>query len=320
MYIAKYLLSIEEFQNTKNGEALLERAFLYVDEERKRKAGCMRTGNGKASSLGAGMLLQLAMREASVATGVDVTGAVYEEIHGVKPKELPDGTAALREWQQYSVSQLMKSLCDGGQLHISAAFPSDGRDALCKLKPLPLAYVYGREGKPYFRDLPFYFNLSHSGNYVLCVLSTEEVGADIQQHCLRNRGENDSVGKLARRFFSERERIAIEEAGDEREKLFFRLWARKEAYGKMTGEGLARVMDVDMLPMARQGGRSLPGGENTCGDGMTGKDIRGKMPSGEHISLKPGEKPILWDEYDGIEGYSIAVCRYGKQHTPDYFS
>ena len=38
MYAAKYLLSIEEFLDAENGEALLARAFSYVDEERERKA------------------------------------------------------------------------------------------------------------------------------------------------------------------------------------------------------------------------------------------------------------------------------------------
>ena len=38
MYVARYLLDIEEFMDAENGEALLARAFLRVDEERGEKA------------------------------------------------------------------------------------------------------------------------------------------------------------------------------------------------------------------------------------------------------------------------------------------
>ena len=59
MYAAKYLLSIEEFLDAENGEALLARAFSYVDEERERKARRVRPGPVRAASLGAGLLLQM---------------------------------------------------------------------------------------------------------------------------------------------------------------------------------------------------------------------------------------------------------------------
>ena len=125
-------------------------------------------------------------------------------------------------------------------------------DFLQEKPPLELAYVYGREGKPYFRDLPFYFNLSHSGDYVLCVLSEAEIGADIQQHRRREKekdregsggsernafGDSSAVlGRLASRFFSERECAALNRAGAEREQLFFRLWARRD---RRAGHGYA---------------------------------------------------------------------------------
>ncbi len=63
-------------------------------------------------------------------------------------------------WKQYSASALLDRLEEGN-------FPAP-------------ALRYGEKGKPYFRDLPFYFNLSHSGEYVVCALSHREMGADIQ--------------------------------------------------------------------------------------------------------------------------------------------
>ena len=242
MYVARYLLDIEEFMDAENGEALLARAFLRVDEERGEKARRMRPGRARAASLGAGLLLQIGVREAVAAVSGDNIGI-----------------------KRYSVKQLLESL--------------DGKP------PVSLAYVYGKEGKPYLRDMPFYFNLSHSGEYVLCAVSTEEIGADIQQHCGKD------VGKLARRFFPEREWTALERAGEERERLFYRLWARKEAYGKLTGKGVADALGVDLLP----------------GEGLPGKAV----PGGTEAAVLPEGRGLLWEEYGIMEAYSIAFCRFG---------
>lgn len=107
-------------------------------------------------------------------------------------------------------------------------------------EPLSLTYTYGENGKPYLRDFPsVFFSLSHSGQYVLCAVSDGEVGADIQRHC----GEKKSV---AERFFSQEDREAIQEGarrGRSPEEMFYRIWAVKEAYLKLTGEGLRFGME-----------------------------------------------------------------------------
>lgn len=252
--MAKYLLSIEEFMDKESGEALLGRAFLYVDEERERKARRMRPGLAQAASLGAGLLLQLGVREAMAEAGPEF--AVQAMTAGVQL----EGQNASRIIKRYSAKQLIESLC--------------GKP------PIPLAYVYGKEGKPYVRDLPFYFNLSHSGSYVLCAISGVEIGVDIQQH------SGKDVGKLARRFFPERECAALEQAGEERERLFYRLWARKEAYGKLTGKGIADALGVNLLP-----GAALPE-----------KAVFTALPEG---------RCLVWEESDVLKEYSIAFCRYG---------
>ncbi|MCM1100215.1 MAG: 4'-phosphopantetheinyl transferase superfamily protein [Clostridium sp.] len=107
--------------------------------------------------------------------------------------------------------------------------------------PVPLQYDYGPKGKPYLRDMPLFFNLSHSGDYVLCALSHREIGADIQ------RWEKCNTEKLAERFFHERERECLRRipANREREQYFYRLWTAKEAYGKMTGDGIAASVGRD---------------------------------------------------------------------------
>ena len=90
-------------------------------------------------------------------------------------------------------------------------------------------------GKPYFvehRDI--YFNLSHSGEYAVCVIGNTENGIDIE-------GKRENVLKTARRFFSENEYNWVVEGVNDKDKLtrFLRLWTLKESYSKVTGKGIA---------------------------------------------------------------------------------
>ena len=80
-YIAKYLLSIEEFMDTEKGEALMERAFLRVDEARREKAGRMKTPAGRAACLGAGLML----RKGLAARGIQEREAVFAYGENGKP-------------------------------------------------------------------------------------------------------------------------------------------------------------------------------------------------------------------------------------------
>lgn len=108
--------------------------------------------------------------------------------------------------------------------------------------PLALTYCYGEKGKPYFQEIPLFFSLSHSGDYVLCAVSCREIGADIQKL------QPVDVLKLAGRFYAQPEYLALKCCEDEakRQRLFFELWSRKEAWGKLTGEGVAAVLGRDL--------------------------------------------------------------------------
>lgn len=93
------------------------------------------------------------------------------------------------------------------------------------LEELP-AVAAGKKGKPFFPAFPQYrFNLSHSGDRVLCALSDEgEVGVDIEQVRPRREG-------LPRYALSDREFSAFDGSWED----FFRLWTLKEAYVKYQG-------------------------------------------------------------------------------------
>jgi 4'-phosphopantetheinyl transferase len=92
-------------------------------------------------------------------------------------------------------------------------------------------------GKPVLdRDLHFHFNVSHTdGLALLAFAQRRRVGIDVE----KIRSLPDAL-KLARRFFSDRERQQLEDVPEqELPAAFFRCWSRKEAYIKARGEGLS---------------------------------------------------------------------------------
>lgn len=96
------------------------------------------------------------------------------------------------------------------------------------------SFCYGENGKPYIdgRDDVF-FSLSHSGDTVMCAVSSKEVGCDVQTI-------TDIDLRVAERFSrAEREAITAEPTPDKQRDLFFRLWTLKESFLKATGLGLS---------------------------------------------------------------------------------
>ena len=109
-----------------------------------------------------------------------------------------------------------------------------------------LKYRYGQKGKPYLMDIPLYFNLSHSGRYVLCGVSSREIGVDIQEI------RKGNLMQIVKRYFAGEEVARLERIDDEtlRKEQIYTLWAKKEAYGKLTGEGIAATIGVDLYNRA----------------------------------------------------------------------
>lgn len=106
-------------------------------------------------------------------------------------------------------------------------------------------------GKPYFRHFPeLCFSLSHSGDYVLLVLSGREAGCDIEKFKPYRTKEElcrllESQERILKRLFPEgnpfrdaRHGPAREESAGASYRRFYKEWTEAEAYGKMTGQGL----------------------------------------------------------------------------------
>ena len=110
------------------------------------------------------------------------------------------------------------------------------------INPCKLVLERNANGKPYVAGHPdFYFNISHAGEYVVLAYSEEPVGVDIE----RIREQNERVAK---RCFTESENQFIfnretgdisEEKSNDINSRFYQLWTMKEAYLKLTGQGIS---------------------------------------------------------------------------------
>ena len=91
-------------------------------------------------------------------------------------------------------------------------------------------------GKPYFPNGPF-FNVSHSGKYIIMAVAENEVGVDIEEAI-----EKDMSSLI--RIFNEAEAKMIKEHTD-----FYYLWCAKESLSKCIGTGIIKIKEIPALPL-----------------------------------------------------------------------
>ena len=121
-----------------------------------------------------------------------------------------------------------------------------------KLKPQKLTFAYGSAGKPFLTssalDRHVHFNFTHSDNVaLLAVTRTEPVGIDIER--LDSLNDLDAIMTQVASP-EERHRFCGLE-GMEKRVAFFKLWTRKEAWLKATGNGITQLLtsvEVTFLP------------------------------------------------------------------------
>lgn len=141
-------------------------------------------------------------------------------------------------------------------------------------------YSYGKRGKPFLSNRDdVHFNLSHSGDRVMCAISAYPVGCDV---------ERESIGEVSVKMedlvLSKSERQLCSEAFD-RKRTFFRLWTSKESFVKVLGEGMA--INLSETEIAHF-------------DGETGKSLV--------VSSACGGKKYYVREYFFDDGYCYACC------------
>lgn len=86
-----------------------------------------------------------------------------------------------------------------------------------------------------------FFNLSHSGNYAACIVSSENVGIDLENMTERFLGEKGEkrFSSLFRKTLTEQEKGLFEGLEwQDKITLFCRIWTKKESFSKEDGRGM----------------------------------------------------------------------------------
>jgi 4'-phosphopantetheinyl transferase len=149
-----------------------------------------------------------------------------------------------RAGRQRAVKDQDRFVAARGQLRIILA--SYLSVPLCRLR-----FTYGGYGKPMLTresEGDLRFNLTHAGASVLYVIARgREVGVDLERICSHPIDE-----QLANQYFSSCKNAALQELSvPARPEAFFRYWTRREAYGKVRGDGLRFLRKrFDVLPVA----------------------------------------------------------------------
>jgi 4'-phosphopantetheinyl transferase len=107
------------------------------------------------------------------------------------------------------------------------------------IQPRSVNTYRSEKGKPFYKDHPdWFFNISHSAEWVVLAFSGQNVGIDIEKVKPINY-------HLAKRFFSIDENEILDQLEEpEKRHYFFDLWTLKESYLKYLGRGLTKPLST----------------------------------------------------------------------------
>ena len=128
----------------------------------------------------------------------------------------------------------------------------------CRVIPQSIIFDINEHGKPYAKDLPVEFNISHSGDMVVCGVDDRAVGIDVEQI-------RPIDLSIAKRICTKNELMYLFGHAPVAEDFactpnhevlmrFFEIWTAKEAYGKCNGTGVsclgAEVLEIPKINIA----------------------------------------------------------------------
>lgn len=152
---------------------------------------------------------------------------IYEDLldayKDILPQEIKEKVPKFRRWQDRQAFILGKLLVWKGLKQFNYE-----DDCLSKLQ-------FNSYGKP-FIDQNIFFNLSHSGQIVICAFFKEEIGIDIEEI---KEIEIETFGKI---FTSEEKDYLKKSCNPTND--FFRFWTIKESVIKAVGKGLSIPLDL----------------------------------------------------------------------------
>lgn len=98
-----------------------------------------------------------------------------------------------------------------------------------------ISFEKNQYGKPYLKGYPkFNFNISHSGDFVVCAIDDKPIGIDIEEV------KYIEYEDIAKRFFTVSEfNYIVKQDLDIQLSKFYEIWTLKESYIKCCGQGLS---------------------------------------------------------------------------------
>ena len=148
-------------------------------------------------------------------------------ISDVSQNELDVWFDVMSKERQNEVSRIVNK--NQGKLKIASDYLC--RKAIsehCGIAPEEIVFSKNEHGKPCAENVSVHFNSSHSADMVICCISDDEIGIDIEKIKPFN-------PKAANKFATEDELEYI----SSKENGFFEIWTLKEAYFKCIGTGLS---------------------------------------------------------------------------------
>lgn len=103
--------------------------------------------------------------------------------------------------------------------------------------------IFSDYGKPLLACSNLHFNISHSGNWVICCVSDNSIGVDIEKIT------NFNWHNISKRFFSDFENKYISNSKNSLN-TFFKFWTMKEAVIKYYGRGVdSTIKNINFFPI-----------------------------------------------------------------------
>lgn len=106
----------------------------------------------------------------------------------------------------------------------------------CNVNYGDIVFEKNKCGKPFAKDIPIEFNISHSDEFILCAISKSPIGVDIEKIRPIDLSIVERVCNKA-----ELEYVL----DDDSYKHFFEIWTFKEAYFKCIGTGITDFKSID---------------------------------------------------------------------------
>ena len=102
-------------------------------------------------------------------------------------------------------------------------------------------FVKNENGKPFLKDIPIFFNVSHTDGFCAVCINDSPVGIDCEKI---DPNFEKKIPDFAKRYFLKNELSLLEENGYDA-LTFFKIWTSKEAYIKKYGYNSSYITKVD---------------------------------------------------------------------------